>query len=154
FYSIDSKKFAVGDRVMATAPWKQEHVRNSQLATIVALDDNGNAELRLADSGRKVFSNLNRNRHLDYAYAITSYKSQSTTIDITLANVPVTDSSCRQLIDQTLANVAFTRPRYELQVFTDDAKQLGLALSITRDKAKALAREEIEAYPSPKEKIA
>lgn len=129
-------------------------MRNSQLATIIALDGHGNAELRLLDSGRKVITNLNRNRHLDYAYAITSYKSQSTTVDIALANVPVTDSGCRQLIDQTLANVAFTRPRYELQVFTDDAKQLGMALSVTRNKAKALAREEIEAYRSPKEKIA
>jgi conjugative relaxase-like TrwC/TraI family protein len=154
FYSADTKKFAVGERVMATAPWKQEHVRNSQLATLVALDEKGNAELKLADSGRKVFTNLNRNRHLDYAYAITSYKSQSTTIDITLANVPVTDSRCRQLVDQTLANVAFTRPRYDLQVFTDDGKQLGAALSLRRDKAKALANEEIEAYRGRKEKIA
>ena len=146
FYSTDVKRFAVGERVMATAPWKDEHVRNSQLATIVTLDANGNAELRLVDSGRSVLTNLNRNRHIDYAYAITSYKSQSTTVDITLANVPVTDSRYRQLIDQTLANVAFTRPRHELRVFTDNAAQLGAALSVTRDKAKALANEEIQAY--------
>ena len=139
---------------MATAPWKQEHVRNSQVAPIVALDEKGNAELKLEDSGRKVFTNLNRNRHLDYAYAITSYKSQSTTIDITLADIPVTDSRCRQLVDQTLANVAFTRPRYELRVFTDNAKQLGAALSVTRDKAKALSSDEIESYRNLKEKIA
>jgi conjugative relaxase-like TrwC/TraI family protein len=145
-YAADVRKFAVGERVMATAPWKQEHVRNSQFATIVSLDNKGNAELKLADSGRKVSTNLNRNRHVDYSYAITSYKSQSTTFDIALANVPVTDSRYRQLIDQTLANVAFTRPRHELHVFTDDAKQLGAALSITRDKAKALANEEIQSY--------
>ena len=145
-YLPAEKKFAVGERIMATAPWKQEHVRNSQMGTIVALDGKGNAELKLAESGRKVSTNLNRNRDVDYAYAITSYKSQSATIDIALANVPVKDSRYRQLIDQTLANVAFTRPRDELRVFTDDAQQLGAALSVTRDKAKALANEEIQSY--------
>jgi hypothetical protein len=50
------------------------------------------------------------------------------------------------LIDETLAYVAASRPRYDAQIFTDNEEQLATALSRIHQNATALAPDEIESY--------
>ena len=67
-------------------------------------------------------------------------------MDRVFVHIDTSDSHTRALIDATLAYVATSRPRYDAQIFTDDDRQLGLALSRHHENATALAPEEIESY--------
>lgn len=61
-------------------------------------------------------------------------------------DIDTSDSHSRALIDETLAYVATSRPRYDAQIFTDDERQLGIVLSRRHENATALAPEQIENY--------
>ncbi len=67
-------------------------------------------------------------------------------MDQVFIHVDTSDSHSRRLIDETLAYVATSRPRYDAQIFTDNEQQLGLALSRQHENATALAPEQIESY--------
>jgi ATP-dependent exoDNAse (exonuclease V) alpha subunit len=90
--------------------------------------------------------NLNQHKHVDYAYAMTSHSSQGATVDRALIHIDTGDSRVRSLIDETLAYVATSRPRYDAQIFTDDANQLSASLSRRHENATALSPEQISAY--------
>jgi conjugative relaxase-like TrwC/TraI family protein len=145
-YEPEMRGFAEGDRVQFTAPWRDRAVSNRDLGTIIHLDEHGNIRVMLDGSDRTVGWNLNDNKHLDYAYAMTSHSSQGATVDQVLIHIDTSDSRSRGLIDETLAYVATSRPRYDAEIFTDNEQQLGLALSRHHENATALAPEEIESY--------
>ena len=145
-YEPEMRSFAEGDRVQFTAPWRDKGVSNRDLGTISYLDENGNIRVTLDDSGRTVSWNLNHNKHLDHAYAMTSHSSQGATVDQVFIQVNTSDSRTRALVDETLAYVATSRPRYDAQIFTDNEQQLALALSRIHENATALAPEQIQSY--------
>lgn len=145
-YEPEMRAFAVGDRIQFTAPWKEKAVSGRDLGTIKHLDETGNIAVKLDGSGRTVAWNLNQNKHVDYAYAMTSHSSQGATVDRALIHIDTGDSRVRTLIDETLAYVATSRPRYDAQIFTDDADQLAAALSRRHENATALSPEQITAY--------
>jgi conjugative relaxase-like TrwC/TraI family protein len=145
-YEPEIRGFAEGDRVQFTAPWREKTISNRDLGTVTYLDNHGNIRVALDDSDRTVGWNLNENKHLDHAYAMTSHSSQGSTVDRVFIHIDTSDSHSRALIDETLAYVATSRPRYDAQIFTDDDQQLGLALSRHHENATALAPEEIESY--------
>ena len=145
-YSPEMRSFAEGERVQFTAPWREKAVSGRDLATITYLDENGNIAVKLDGSGRTVAWNLNQNRHLDYAYAMTSHSSQGATVDRALIHIDTGDSRVRSLIDETLAYVATSRPRYDAQIFTDDAEQLTAALARKHENATALSPEQVTVY--------
>ena len=115
------------------------------MGTIQHLDAHGNIAVRLDESGRAVAWNLNQNKHLDYAYAMTSHSSQGATVDRVLIHIDTGDTRVRTLIDETLAYVATSRPRYDAQIFTDNAEQLSTALSRSHRNTTALSPEQTQA---------
>jgi conjugative relaxase-like TrwC/TraI family protein len=145
-YEPEMRAFAIGDRIQFTVPWKEKAVSNRDLGTIQYLDENGNIAVKLDGSGRTVAWNLNQHKHVDYAYAMTSHSSQGATVDRALIHIDTGDSHIRSLIDETLAYVAASRPRYDAQIFTDDAGQLSKALSRRHENATALSPEQISVY--------
>ena len=145
-YEQEMRAFAEGDRVQFTAPWRDKAIANRDLGTVTYLDNDGNIRVALDGSGRTVGWNLKENKHLDYAYAMTSHSSQGATVDQVFIHVDTSDSHSRALIDETLAYVATSRPRYDAQIFTDNEQQLGLALSRHHENTTALAPEQIESY--------
>ena len=145
-YEPEMRGVAEGDRVQFTAPWRERAVSNRDLGTVTYLDEHGNIRVALDGSDRTVSWNFNENKHLDYAYAMTSHSSQGATVDRVLIHVDTSDSHSRGLIDETLAYVATSRPRYDAQIFTDNEQQLGQALSRRHENATALAPDEIESY--------
>jgi ATP-dependent exoDNAse (exonuclease V) alpha subunit len=145
-YEPEMRGFAEGDRVQFTAPWRDHAISNRDLGTVTYLDDHGNIRVALDGSHRNVGWNLHENKHLDYAYAMTSHSSQGATVDRVLIHVDTSDSHSRGLIDETLAYVATSRPRFDAQIFTDNEQQLGLALSQRHENATALTPEQIESY--------
>ncbi len=74
---------------------------------------------------------------------MTSHSSQGATVDRALIHIDTGDSRVRALIDETLAYVATSRPRYDAQIFTDDADRLTAALSRQHENATALSPEQI-----------
>lgn len=145
-YEPEMRTFAEGDRIQFTAPWKQKSISGRDLGTVTHLDKDGNIKVKLDDSGRTVGWNLNHNKHVDYAYAMTSHSSQGATVDRALIHIDTGDSRVRSLIDETLAYVATSRPRYDAQIFTDDAEQLSSALSRKHENATALSPEQVAVY--------
>jgi ATP-dependent exoDNAse (exonuclease V) alpha subunit len=126
-YREADRTFAVGDRVQFTAPYREQHVANRELATVEQVDAAGHLHLRL-DSGRAVALTVHDYPHLDYGYAVTSHSSQGQTADRVLVNVD-TERASEQLVNRRLAYVAVSRGRFDAQIYTDDKAQLGDALS-------------------------
>lgn len=145
-YEPEIRAFAEGDRIQFTAPWKEKAISGRDLGTIQYLDENGNISVKLDGSGRTVAWNLNQHKHVDYAYAMTSHSSQGATVDRALIHIDTGDSRVRALIDETLAYVATSRPRYDAQIFTDDAGQLSKVLSRRHENATALSPEQITVH--------
>ena len=139
-YREAERKFSAGDRIQFTAPYKGEHIANRQLGTIEQIDAEGNLQIRL-DSGREVDLNLRNHPHLDYGYTVTSHSGQGTTADRVLVHVD-TENAHEQLINSRLAYVAVSRARYDAQIFTNDAEQLGNELSHDVSKYSAIGSDQ------------
>ncbi|MBV9265372.1 MAG: AAA family ATPase, partial [Acidobacteriaceae bacterium] len=146
-FESQERAFAIGDRIQFTTPWKEKGVASRDTARIEHMEENGNIAVRL-ENGRRVAWNLKEYNYLDHAYAMTSHSSQGMTVDRVLIHVDTTDSRVRGLIDKTLSYVATSRARYDAQVFTDDASQLGRALSRENVKETALSEAQIRKYRS------
>jgi ATP-dependent exoDNAse (exonuclease V) alpha subunit len=145
-YTPESRAFAQGERVQFTAPWKEKAISGRDFGTVIRVDEHGHLSVKLDDSNRIVSWNLKDNKHIDYAYAMTSHSSQGATVDRVLIHIDTGDSPIRGLIDQTLAYVATSRPRYDAQIFTDNADHLAAALSRRQENATALSPDQISAY--------
>ena len=145
-YSPELRSLAMEERVQFTAPWKEKSISSRDMGTVTKLDQQGNITVKLDDSNRTVSWNLKDNKHIDYAYAMTSHSSQGATVDRALIHIDTGDSRVRTLIDQTLAYVATSRPRYDAQIFTDNADRLATALSRKHENATALSPERISDY--------
>jgi len=134
-----------GDRIQLTANSTDLGVSTRDIGTITKLDANGNIQVQL-DKGRKVRWNLADHRHIDHAYAMTSYSAQGTTVDRVLLQIDTSDYRLSGLIDRTLAYVGASRAQYDIQIFADDASRLGRSLGRENERAKALSPEQIRAY--------
>lgn len=126
-YRKAERAFSEGDRVQFTAPDKTMKIANRELGAIESIDEHGNVEIKL-DSGREVRFNLEENRHSDYGYAVTSHSSQGATADRVLIHID-SEAAHEKLINSRLAYVAVSRARYDAQIYTNDAGNLGKALS-------------------------
>jgi ATP-dependent exoDNAse (exonuclease V) alpha subunit len=126
-YRQTERAFSVGDRVQFTAPDRERHIANRELATIEKIEANGALQLRL-DLGRTVAFNIRENPHLDYGYAVTSHSSQGQTADRVLVHVD-TKQGGEKLINRRLAYVAVSRSRYDVQLYTNDKTHLTEQLS-------------------------
>lgn len=80
------------------------------------------------DNGRSVRLDPNRQRHLDYGYAVTSHSSQGQTADRVLIHVD-TGLGAKDLLNSRMAYVAISRGAHDAQIFTNDASALGNTLS-------------------------
>ncbi len=141
-YNPEARPLAVGDRIQFTQPWKDQAIANRDLATVTHLDQRGNIRVSLDDSGRALGWNLRQHAHIDYAYSMTSHSAQGLTVDRALLHIDTGNSKARALIDKTLAYVAGSRPRYDLQIFTDNAAELGRALGREHRNETALSPEQ------------
>jgi len=122
--------------VQFTAPYRDEHIANRQLATVEQIDSEGNLQVRM-DLGRDVHFNIREHPHLDYGYAVTSHSSQGITADRVLVYVD-TEQAHEQLINSRLAYVSVSRGRYDAQIYTNDGGRLGEELSREVSKESAL----------------
>ena len=133
-YRESNRMFAEGDRIQFRAPFAEHRIANGELGSIGRLTEE---ELTVAlDSGREVSFEPDKFRHLDHGYAVTSYSSQSQTVDRVLVNADATESDL--LLNQRMGYVAISRAREEAMIFTNSADQLRAALDRSVDKKMAV----------------
>ena len=91
-------------------------------------------------------------RNFDHGYAVTSHSAQGLTTERVLANID-TDGP-QNLVNIRLAYVAISRASHDARVYTNNAEELGAALSQDVSKTSALGRRSYEPYqPTPQEKL-
>ncbi len=133
-YREAQREFAAGDRIQFRAPFAPGKVKNSELGTIKQITD-GEMIVRL-DKKRDVTISLDKFRHLDHGYAVTSHSSQGQTVNRVLVNAETTETDA--LLNQRMAYVAISRARFEARVYTDSLKDLGPAFNRKKNKEIAL----------------
>lgn len=133
-YKEAQRQFAVGDRVQFRAPFPEAKVKNTELGTIVKIDQTGFSISLNAE--RVVTFNPERFPHLDHGYAVTSYSAQGKTMDRVLVNAETTETDL--LVNQRMAYVAVSRARFDARIYTDSAADLARALARRKDKTMAL----------------
>jgi len=124
------KKFGKGDTVIFGKNDKDIHVNNGDIAQILDVKADGTIQVKQQESGKVIDFNINDYKHVDHAYAITSYKSQGATTDRLIWHAS-TDSN--QNINSFY--VAATRCKNEFMTYTNDAKTLQKKVSIEQTKA-------------------
>lgn len=115
YYTAEGKKdFALNDRVVFTKNDYGEDlgVRNGTFGTVQAVDGKG-LSVKL-DSGDMVRFSMDRYDHITHGYAVTVHKSQGATVDKSYVMLS-------QRLDKNAAYVAFSRHRYDCQIYADKA---------------------------------
>jgi conjugative relaxase-like TrwC/TraI family protein len=137
-YREIEREFAIGDRLIFTAPAKELGVANRDLATIESIGKNGQLSVRM-DKGKALTFDANEMRHLDHGYAVTSYSSQGLTAEHVLVNVDTQVHA--SLIDSRFAYVSISRAAQDAQIYTDAASVLSASLGQMITKTSAVALE-------------
>lgn len=149
-YRVETHEYAVGDQIQLTAPWKKQGLANRERGTIEALDGRGNVDLRMegkaGSTGRLVRFNLRDFAHLDWAYSMTSFSSQSMTVRNVLVHIDTQDPRVSGLLDKVLAYVAASRASHDLRFYTDDKSGLNRSLDRLEIQPTALSIEETMTY--------
>lgn len=133
-YREAQREFAEGDRIQFRAPFTEKRVANGELATIAKIGDE-EMVVKL-EGGREIAFEMERFRHLDHGYAVTSHSSQGTTVDRVLINADTSES--RVLLNDRMGYVAVSRAREDAIVYTDSIEALRGALDRRVDKEMAL----------------
>ena len=132
---------AARDRIQMTAPFKAKRVANRELGTVEAVDAAGNLRVQL-DSGRAIEFNIAEHRSIDYGYATTSHSAQGLTSRRTLLHVDTEQS--KQLVNRRFGYVAISRASDDVQIYTNNVKELHakLARYVTKESALEIASEQ------------
>ena len=135
-YREATRDFSEGDRVQFTARYSEEDVPNRELGTIERIDGSGNLDVRF-DSGRELRFNIQEHPHIDYGYAATSHSSQSQTVERVFVHID-TEHTHPDLINQRLGYVAISRGSHDVQLYTNNAREMREGLEVQISKHAAL----------------
>jgi conjugative relaxase-like TrwC/TraI family protein len=134
-YREIEREFAVGDRLMFTAPQRDLGVANRDLGIIERIGQNGQLGIRM-DNDKTITFDSNEMRHFDHGYAVTSHSSQGLTAERVLVNI---DTNVHpELINNRFAYVSVSRASQDAQIFTNAASALATSLSHTVTKTSAI----------------
>jgi conjugative relaxase-like TrwC/TraI family protein len=141
-YREAARQFSERDRIQFRAPYHPQRIANGELGTLEKIEK-GRLTVTL-DSGRSVSFPIEKNRHIDHGYAVTSYSSQGQTVDRVLVNADTSEPD--KLLNQRVAYVATSRARQDARIYTDSDQGLSTALARQVDKSTALeaARRAVE----------
>ncbi len=150
-YQEAERLFAVGDRVQMTSASHPLKVANRDLGRIEQIEGDS-FKLRM-DSGREIEFDVLKHRNFDHGYAVTSYSSQSQTVDRVLIHVD--SDHAPGGLSTRFAYVSVSRARNDVQLYTNDAETLGQVLSrdVTKSSAIQQGALEIELHSIEESKI-
>lgn len=125
------KEFAVGDKIAVTKNDKDFDVKNGQTGSIEKIE--GNKITAKMESGEKREFDTDKFKHIDHAYAVTSYKSQGQTIDKVM--VHHNTEGGRHGDRETYVNV--TRAKEDVTVYTQSSDKAAAQSGQKMDKEQA-----------------
>ena len=129
------KEFAPGDRMTFTKNDKDLDVKNGQAGTVEKFDGK-NMTVKM-DNGEKREINTQDYKHLDHAYAVTSFKSQGQTVDRVMNHH--NSEAGRHGDRETYVNL--TRAREDVTVYTQNIEKASLQGGVKLDKEVANVKE-------------
>ncbi|MGZ5435648.1 MAG: ATP-dependent DNA helicase, partial [Pyrinomonadaceae bacterium] len=133
-YKESTREFAEGDRIQFRAPFVEKRIANGELGSIAKIEED---KFRVAlDSGREVSFEIEKYRHIDHGYAVTSHSSQGQTVDRVLVNADARESQL--LLNDRMGYVAISRAREDAIIYTNSIVDLREALDRRVDKEMAL----------------
>lgn len=151
-FNKEVKELSIGDKIIFGKNDNKLGVKNGQVGTIKELGKDGDClvstdkrdiAFNLAGKGSRPY------QYVDYAYALTEYKSQGTTVDKLIWS---TDAKS---VNFNSGYVAITRTRKDIKIFTDNIEKL--EKNMTRQSSKVSTLEfkmdKIELIPSGSNKL-
>jgi hypothetical protein len=145
---VEERRFAVGDRVQFRERDRALDVANGTLATIRHLDlETGQAVLEVGR--RRVSLDLSELRALDYAYAVTSHRSQGLSRARVYLTVDTRHSD--ELVNRRQFYVSVSRGVQDARVYADDRARLARTVSReqTHENALSIAGETVPLAVEP-----
>lgn len=133
-YREAEREFSERDRIQFRAPFHSKDVANGELGTLEKIEK-GTLTVAL-DSGRHVSFLIDKNRHIDYGYAVTSHSSQGQTVNRVLVNADTSEPD--KLLNRRMGYVAASRARQDARIYTDSDERLSAALARQVSKSTAL----------------
>ena len=138
FTEIKNKEFALGDKIAVTKNGKdsnEQAVKNGQTGTIEKIE--GSRMSVNMEGGKMREFDMAEYKHLDHAYAMTSYKSQGQTFNNVLVHHN-TDKPGMHSERETYVNV--TRAREDITYYTQNSDKAALQSGQKLDKESALGK--------------
>lgn len=109
-----NKNFAAGDKIIFTKNNHKLGIMNGQLGKITAINDNF---MSISSNGNALNINMNEYQNIDYGYCLTSFKSQSMTVNKALINI---DSKNNTLNSRNAYYVNISRAKNGVNIYTDN----------------------------------
>ncbi|MDR2105596.1 MAG: relaxase domain-containing protein [Deferribacteraceae bacterium] len=142
-YRESSREIVLGEAVMFTDNNKrigvddglERGVKNGLKGIVEKLDNAGNMAVRLRD-GRLINFNLKDYNHLEYAYAVTSIKTQGATCKTAIMVHTAEDN-----VKTESFYTAATRASHDLKIFTPDKARLKSAVLREQEKTSTISAE-------------
>lgn len=151
-YREATREIATGDRIQFTAADRKLGIVNREIGVVQEQTPDRIAVQLPGQADRVVSFDPKQFRNIDHGYAVTSHSAQGLTTERVLANID-TDGP-RGLINTRLAYVAVSRASHDARLYTNNAEELGKALSTEVSKSSALGRKHHQAYqPTPAERL-
>ncbi|MFS9540943.1 conjugal transfer protein TraI, partial [Klebsiella pneumoniae] len=111
---------SVGERIRFTATDHDRKVKSNDLAVVTEIDKGG--KITLDAGGRKVVLNpreQQKDQHIDYGYAVTTYSSQGASVPYIIGLVGV-DGAREQMATLDSTYVQMSRAVEHIQLYADD----------------------------------
>lgn len=118
--------------------YKHYDVRNGERGTVTAVKD-GAIVVQLSDN-RAVTIDMKKYRHIDYGYALTTFKAQGQTYNKVMVD---SDTTVPSLNDMRNTYVNITRAREDVKIYTDDKDFLKELSEIKTHASDTLSRADI-----------
>jgi len=128
-------KLAEGERIIFTRnEYRDYDIRNGERATIEKLHPiRRNIITVRTEDGRKFNIDTKKYKHIDYGYALTTYKAQGQTYDKVVVEADTSGAPALNTMRAQYVNI--TRARDSVKIYTDDKEALfGLAEELTHKK--------------------
>ena len=121
-YKHEEKEFAQGDKVIFLKNDKGLNVANGETGKVIEIDNNKMTIQK--ETGERVTINTNTQagnsyNYIDHAYAVTNYKAQGQTADVTMYS-----HNSNTVTNQQSFYVASTRAREQTTIYTDSKQAL------------------------------
>jgi conjugative relaxase-like TrwC/TraI family protein len=135
-YREEARLFSTGDRIQFRAPLTEQKVGTNELGTIEKIDRSRLTIKLEGEKQRQITIDLDKFKHLDHGYAVTSISSQGLGAYRGILNANAYEAA--QLLNERTAYVANSRAIYDMQIYTNSREDLPFALDRRNDKEIAL----------------